>query len=723
MRRFLIIGITLGLLAFSAYYASSRLGFYVHIRPAEPAKAVFRASGRALERRTQDGTWEALVLRGVDLYSSMPECYATDFAPEYRDYLRWMTAIGEMGANAVRALNVMDDDFYHALYAYNTSHEQPLYLLQGTTIPDMANYGEGDAYQSGFQGQLMRDGMTLVDIVHGRKVIDAGGTGGSGVYRWDLSEWVLGYLVGSEWSEDTIAYTNHHAAYSGAYSGRFFRTAEDAQPFEAMLAEIMDTITGYESDKYGEQRPIAFINDPKNDPFEYADTYAQRYDKYAYISAINSETYARQLGKFNQLDAEHILPTQENRAGCFAAYRLYSFCPNFEAYLSDAERERLADELAAMDRSRSFGGYLDLLGMYHTMPVVAAGYGLSTSRGVVTDLYGGPMTEEEQGRGLMAIDRDLALAGWSGGFISGWQDQWERRSWNTAYAQQIAANIDWKDVQTEGQGYGLMEFETHTCEVDGDPSEWAKAKPIYEGDGPRLFAMMDSEGLCLLIEGVKRGETWYLPIDVTPDSGSYVCREPKLAFDRAADFLLVLEGDGESRLLVQARYESVRENFLFEISGVNPFVYYPEKDESRFVPILMAIENFEMIDAEQYINNTGRKRLRTYETGTLREGNNSPASEDYDSLADYCYGRDCVEVRLPWGLLNFADPTDLLIHADYYEHYGVRPQRAKSVYIGIGNGEEAIPMAEYRLKWPNVPVRERLKRSYGIIQAVWTAER
>ena len=35
---------------------------------------------------------------------------------------------------------------------------------------------------------------------------------------------------------------------------------------------------------------------------------------------------------------------------------------------------------------------------------------------------------------------------------------------------------------------------------------------------------------------------------------------------------------------------------------------------------------------------------------------------DYDSLADFCFGEDCVEIRIPWALLNFANPAEMLIH-------------------------------------------------------------
>ena len=46
----------------------------------------------------------------------------------------------------------------------------------------------------------------------------------------------------------------------------------------------------------------------------------------------------------------------------------------------------------------------------------------------------------------------------------------------------------------------------------------------------------------------------------------------------------------------------------------------------------------------------------TFETGRLRYGCGDPASAAYDSLADFMTREGCIELRLPWQLLNFADP-------------------------------------------------------------------
>ena len=724
MKKYLTAAVITVLLILGIYYGGSRYGFYVDFHPDAPVTVNFKTDDKKFLYRQSDGTWKSFVIKGVDIYSGFPGHYGTDYALEKEDYLRWMDKIGEMGANTIRVFQIMDDDFYNALYQYNMSHEKkPLYLLQGNCVEDAANYGEEDVYDDEFTGELMQTGKEMVDIIHGNRIIPLNTAGGgSGRYSRDLSKWVIGYLVGAEWSADTIAYANLQLSHSGQYKGTYFCTTEDAQPFEAVMAEVMDSITEYESKKYKQQRPVGFINDPQNDPFEYRDNFAKPIAKYQDVSA-SAKNYARQLKKFNQLDAEHITKTDQMKAGYYAAYRLYDFCPKFYRYLSVRQKKKIASLLKKMDKTQVYDGYLDLLGSYHSMPVIAAGFGFSSSRGSAGGVNHEPLTEQEQGQRLMEVYRDMLEAGWSGGFISGWQDQWERRSWNTSYAQEPANNVDWKDVQTDGQGYGLMEFRTAVCEIDGDKSEWSETDKVCENKNLILSAKVDGTGLCFLIEGKNlQNKVLYLPIDTTQQSGSKQCREPKLRFSRDADFLMILDGKENSRLLVQARSESVRENFLKEIDGTDPFTEYPKKDSDVFVAVNTVLDNQNLYNTEQNLKNNRKKYLYlpVRETGKLRYGNNNPQSKAYDSLADFCYGKNCVEIRIPWLLLNFGNPAKMLIHQDYYENYGVEFERIKECWMGIAFGQSGtIKMNPFKLQWKNMEYQERLKQSYDVVQSVW----
>ena len=704
MKRFVTASVLLLALALGVYWAVYYNGFYLPSGEERSAvKPPFRTEGKKLCR--WDGQkYTDITLRGVDVSSSQPGHYATSYEVSKEDYLRWFEAIGEMGANAVRAVNIMDDDFYNGLYDYNMTHSQPLYLLQGTSVEDSVGDGSRDAYDEAFLDMLLEDGRTLVDIIHGRKDLPAVGIRSGGVYRKDISPWVAGFLVGTMWYPDTISYTDNSSIRSGAYRGTYFQTKEDATPFEAAMARIMDGITAYETEKYGTQRPVGFLCDPACDFLEY------------------EEIYARQLGKHAQTDPEHVLPTDAMEAGCFAAYRLYDFCDSFADRLSVRQKQSLIGQLSGLPEDQPYGGYLELLSRYHTIPVVAAGYGISSGRGaVVRDRA--PLTEKEQGQKLAEISRTLEFDGWAGGFISTWQDEWERTGWNTAFAAVPSEHYLWHDLQTEGQNFGLMAFEPGAeavCILDGDPSEWEAEDVLMEQDGLKLSARYDAEGLYLLLEGTDRGETVYIPLDVSPEMGSSICEVPSLSFQREADLLLCLDGVSNSRLLVQERWNPMRERFLYETEGDDPFIYFPEKN-GNFVPIYMAVQNPMMVDS---LSPDARvlQRLGIWETGKLIHGSEKREEEDYDSLSDFCFGQGCVEIRLPWLLLNVGSPASMSVHRDYYVYYGVEFRTVREIGIGMAreNGDGPVSMGSFRLKgWTGLEYRERLKDSYYIMQDYW----
>lgn len=720
MKRFMIVIIAAGVLGLVAFYGVWNYGFYIDMDPNAPVEsAAFTIDGTRILKKV-DGRSEEFQIKGVEISASMPEHAASEFAPEKEDYLRWFSQIMDMGANTIKAAGIMDDTFYEAFWEFNTDRDDPLYLLQRILVQDAVNYGPGDAYENDYMGQLLEDGRQMVDVIHGNRLIMKNVPGkGQGWYTKDISRWVLGFLVGSEWSGDTVAYTDHETTHSGTYAGSYFTTAEDATPFEAMLASVMDEITEYESSKYKEQHLIGFANTPDTDPLEYRDDYDELQEKYSH-SGKTGVTYARQLNKICQIDAEHIQPTGKMKAGYFAAYSLYDFCSDFYKYLSEEQTDKLADVLTETDKTGSYDGYAEFLARYHTMPIVCTGYGFTTARGSVSE-NGFPITEKEQGERLVGIYEDLCSTGWSGAVIRSWQDRWELKSWNTAYAQEFTNNSMWHDIQTEAQGYGLMEFSAERRTADGSADDWEKEDIVCKNDGFTLSAYADAEGLALLIQGeeVSPETALYIPVDTTDKSGSRTVSSTDLSFSRPADFLICMNGKENSRILVQERYESVRANFQQEINGEDAYVSYPTKDSDVFRPINMATKNSTMVEYVDYTNRE-LKYLPTYETGKLRHGNGDPESEDYDSLADFCYGEGCVEIRIPWALLNVANPSDMLIHDDYYENYGVDFIGADKFWLGIaGKSAGEIKMEEFPLSWGKKTYEERLKQSYKIVQAAW----
>jgi len=696
MLKYLIAIAVVLLVVIGGFFAYFSRSMFIDFRPNAPVSVAFRAQGSSIMYQNSDGAYVPLLLRGVEITPAIPGNTAWAFGATVDDYLRWFGYIDAMGANMLYVSNIMDPDFYNAIYTFNTTNDRPLLILQGV---------DGHDYDS-----LVTALREAIDIIHGNRVNILDGTG-LNLFFSNVSPWVVGLLVGAEWSPDTITFMNHFdPALPDSFQGEFFSSAYGASRFEVMLAQVMDSATAYEASRFKVQRPIGFISNPTIDFLEY------------------QWAYAAQLRKYVQLNHENVIPSQHMVAGTFAAYRLFYFVDDFTSYLSHSQLNALAHILEDLDHSCIFDGYLDLLVRYHSMPVIATGFGFSSSRAPqMTDSP--PLTELQQGESLARAIIQLEERNWAGSIISSWQDPWEGRTWNTAFSSDPRRNHYWHNLMSISQGYGLLAFEPGAVMrpvlIDGNTNEWNDSHLVHEHSGISIYSQYSAQGLYLLIRGygVNSQNTMYLPIDVTPRSGT--SRFYGLTFDRPSDFLLILSGEYESRLLVNRRYHVTYQRFYEEMTGINPFTIVPPRWGSEFVPISIALQNTVVVDAYTFswLTDDARelRRLRSQEVGILTHGIGDPESPYFNSLADFFFGENLVEIRLPWALLNFFDPSTMQVHDDYFERFGVEGLSIQEIYIGITMVDGEVPMSPISLRgWRNnVQFHERLKQSYFIIQEVW----
>ena len=97
-----------------------------------------------------------------------------------------------------------------------------------------------------------------------------------------------------------------------------------------------------------------------------------------------------------------------------------------------------------------------------------------------------PLTEKSRDRNWQRSAGLWVRMRWAGGFISTWQDEWERTGWNTALLPLCRQSITCGMIfRQKGQNFGLMAFEPGAeaiCILDGDPSEW-EAEDVLHGTG------------------------------------------------------------------------------------------------------------------------------------------------------------------------------------------------------------------------------------------------
>lgn len=696
MKKFIIITTIIVLLLVIFNFVYYELGIFIDLNPNKEVTTFVKTKEKSIILKT-DENYEEFEIKGVNLGSGIPGHFATDYAIDKETYLRWFKYIQDMGANTIRIYTILNDDFYNAFYEYNKNNENPLYLIHGLWVNDYIHNSRVDAYSSEFLNAILKESKKVVDVIHGKRQITIGSNSGTGFYFKDISDWVIGYILGVEWEDTLVSFTNNMQKDKNTYIGKYFKTKENATPFEALLAQVGDKIIAYESTRYKTQRLVAFSNWPTTDPFDYSKPVTEYFKKSA------------------KVDVEHLETTDDFISGTFASYHIYPYYPDYLNY--ETEFNKYQDENGIKN---TYQAYLKKINEYHTIPVVISEFGVPSSRGMAqkdqnTNRNQGMLNEQQQGEAIINCYKDIKSAGINNAIIFTWQDEWFKRTWNTMHATDLTKTPYWSDYQTNEQYFGLLSFDPGTNSsisyVDGNILEWQDKDIILNNENMTLSMKYDEKFIYFYINNYNN-QKLYLPIDTTYKSGSK--KYNNLSFERDADFLIIIDGKDNSRVLVQDRYNTTKAMFGYEVYQKNSFLYPPNKDSSNFEPITLLLQT-----ATDLLSNTSKAEI--YETGKLTYGNANPDSEEFNSLADFIIKDNIIEIKIPWGLLNFSDPSNMQIHDDYYEKYGVSNIKINSMYVGIGTGNQTIKMGQLKLKgWgKNITYHERLKKSYYMVQEMW----
>jgi len=371
------------------------------------------------------------------------------------------------------------------------------------------------------------------------------------------------------------------------------------------------------------------------------------------------------------VDPDAVAATDAYDAGTFAAYHVYPYYPPLLN-----ETPEYVDYVDHRGEPNSYAGYLNDLVGATDHPLLVAEFGVPSSRGIAQkDVHGrdqGRHTEAEQGEILAAMYEDVREADTAGGVVFSWHDEWFKRTWNLAPFSDPNRRPFWSNVQTPEQRFGLLSFDpADAVPLDGSPDAWEDAAvatpesdPTRIGDGgddarelTAVRVTSDAAYLSVRLEfadlgaGVDWSETNYLLALGLTDRGARV-----LPYDTAAtapaDFVVRLGGPDASRVTVDPRYDA----FAYEYGAAAGLDLdrYRDPDPGVFAPLRM------VINRGYTVPETGeRVPFESVETGRLRYGNGNPDSPAYDSLADVhaSPSTDAIEVRLPWLLLNVADPS------------------------------------------------------------------
>ncbi len=423
-------------------------------------ESVFRVQNKEFEQLV-NGTWQPFgKFAGVNLGITNPGHLPGEVVLRTEDYIRRFQRLNALNVKVIRVYSLLHPEFYTTLLEWNNNHE-PIYVLHGTAFPEekFENHGEGnDLYRE--------DIMTEMKDIIERTVRGAFGTGSVayryergdskkpvfGMYTSDISQYVLGWVIGGEISPHAVYQTNNpinnntRQTIEPGYNGLYFETNATTW-FESWVAEIMD-FTAVQCKKYGILSPISQTNwvtlDGIKNPLE-----ARKYATNDYTSDED----------WQELDMTLITPI--NGASSFYNEHIYPYYPEFLTYHPNG--------------TDGYYTYLErLLNKYNDRPFLITEVGISTSIGQASqEEYGrnhGGVSPINQGTMMHELMMKSMSAGIYGILVFQLHNEWFKKSWNTRMFDADspkrfhATNVPeepqrhmWHNVMSAEEGFGIYE--------------------------------------------------------------------------------------------------------------------------------------------------------------------------------------------------------------------------------------------------------------------------
>jgi hypothetical protein len=670
----------------------------------------------------RNGKWEEFLIKGVNMGIAKPGYFPGEAAITKVEYARWFKAIGAMNANTVRIYTIHPPAFYEAFYEYNQTAKKPLYLLHGAWVNEEKLIHTQNAYSQEVTDDFQKEIRKMIDVIHGNTTIPEEKGHASGTYSYDISPYVLGFIAGIEWDPEAVYNTNLANPDKSTFNGNYFYTQE-ASPFEAWLAKMMDFTTDYETKTYKWQHSMSFTNWVTTDLLDHPAEPLESEDKVA-------------------VNPNHIKKTEGFNGGLFASYHIYPYYP--DVLNLDERYVNYKDENG---KENNYLGYLNELMQAHEMPVLVAEFGVPSSRGLThKNVHGmdqGFHSEQEQGKINQTLFQSIVTEGYAGGIVFSWQDEWFKRTWNTMDYDNPDRRPYWTNTQTNEQRFGLLTFdpggEGKSITIDGQIGDWERInlKPIYKDQTKQALIknmyIHSDEGYVYMRFDYQKPINWkdmssYVLIDSIDLQGQYSVPigNQKLQTTAEVDFVVNLEGETNSRVLVDSYYDPFYYQYGQQLRMIEENPIIKTKNNGLFHPIRLAL-NKKLDLPEQGIEIP----FQAYVTGQLLFGNASPMSKDFNSLTDISISSDkkVLELRIPWQVLNVRDPSQYEIIGDIWSNglaaeaktaglriaiVGTEQEKVKSTFPEVKDGAiHSEDMFLYKWKeWQYPSYQERLKDSY-----------
>ncbi|MDD2484696.1 MAG: hypothetical protein PHQ50_06715, partial [Eubacteriales bacterium] len=659
-----------------------------------------KTSGAAFFVQT-DGEWKEFFAKGVNIGSSVPGKWFTEFSRDERLYSEWLEKIGEIHANSVRIYTLLPPQFYRAFVHYNETHpDAPLWLYQEMWPEE---YPEGGDYlEASYEKAYTDEIKNVIDAMHGQANIPERRGRAFGIYTADVSPYIAGYLVGRELEPEEVISTNEKNP-DYLYLGKYIEGAVSASPCEAWLAMNCDYAVEYETETYRWQHPVGIVSWPTLDPKEHDSEWNATGNKeLEYNDKVS-------------VDINQIVTKPDLKTGFFGAYHIY---PNYPDFMNNEQSyAKYTDEQGSF----RYGGYLqEFIAGHKKYPALVAEFGIATGMGNAhTNPNGynhGGLTEQQQGEGIVRMFSAIKKEGYAGGLIFEWTDEWAKKTWTTEpYIVPFDRNPLWHNGVDPEQNYGILAME----------SAGPKSEP-YEIAGEGLIKSIkltaDETYLGIKIELKREADFKTEDLIVGLDTYDRKSGDSKYAAaisQTAAtglEFTIVLSDEKNAKLLAHPGYNVTK----------GTYASYPSAT-GIFEPMSILIN-------KERVTRSGQKIAALYEDQSgLRYGPLENNSHNH-----WMVKGNVVTLRIPWTRINVADPSSLRVLCDTRENVLMAGPLQTAVTEGImvgaiayesgtgqvlGNAGNGVQKPFGWEPWDIPDYKERLKDSYSIIREYFVQDR
>ncbi|MGY4691438.1 hypothetical protein [Salibacterium sp. K-3] len=668
----------------------------------------FRTNENQLEIY-KENSWEPFFVKGVNMGASLPGHFPGELSIKKEDYLRWFDRIQQMGANTIRIYTIHEPEFYEALVEHNQNHsDNPLYFMQGIWSPVNKLAETKDAKSPEATKQFKEEISRAIDAINGDAVLPAEDGKASGEYSADASSYLAAWHLGTEWSPEIVENTNKQHSNTD-FDGRFFQTSSDASVFESWLAELMN-YTAEKEKKAGWQHPVTFTNWITTDPLTHPSEPLPMEDAVS-VDATN-------------------IKKKSGEAGYFASFHAYPYYPDF-LRITD-KYDDVKNEEGEID---TYKGYLQELKNYHKdIPVMITEFGVPSSRG---NAHPGPLgrdqgghTETEQGKHNADMLQHIYQENYAGAIIFTWQDEWFKNTWNTIPFENPGRRPYWFNTLSAEMSYGLLGMYPSKHEeltIDGSTKDWEKLEgsEVEKLSTPLTELMVTKDegyiyAAARLPESIDLStDTFYLGVHTLAGGMENPEVLPGERLDEGLETVVRLGDETDSEVLIAPSYD-----FHQRLYGSKA----GDDQEDNMNSWQLAVSHeLELPESNEVLP------FEEVSAGSMEQ-----ASSSQNSRASWDYQGKVVEMKIPWALLGFADPStkEVVSYGSVKEESQQMPaensngirfvpwivDNSETVH-GFDNQSSPISVQNFPLydwkNWQKADYDEELKQSYYIVQEIF----